>query len=153
MTHATVRDYVILDGFRDLQSFVDSQRIDVYYQPVAISGADWDKLSRFVRASDAITAIPAVTSLFTLSYTGICALPNRLYGGIGCAVDDLPPVFYTSPIADFLTDNHRGGDWFRWAYSSAGYNLHNVYVNIATGSVDVDTGNVPHHYLEDPRVT
>ncbi|GAA5508895.1 hypothetical protein [Novipirellula caenicola] len=153
VTHATVRDYVILDGFRDLQSFVDAKRIDVYYQPVAISATDWTLYSRLVRESGVCCSVPNVSSLFDLTHSEILALPNRLYGGIGCAVDDLSPVFYTSPIADFLPDNHRGAGWFRWAFSSAGYMLHQIYVNPDSGSVDIHSGHVEHHYLEDSRVT
>ena len=41
VTHETVRNYVIRDGFRDLKSFVDAKRIDVYFQPVAISMTEW----------------------------------------------------------------------------------------------------------------
>ena len=153
VTHTTIRDYVIADGFRDLESFVDAKRIDVYFQPVAISTTDWDTYSELVRDSGVASSISDVSSLFALTHAEILALPNRLYGGIGCAVDDLPPVFYTSPIADFLPDNHRGAGWFRWAFSSAGYMLHNIYVNPASGTVDIESGRVEHHYLEDHRVT
>ena len=153
VTRETVRNYVILDGFQDLQSFVDGQRIDVYYQPVAISAADWDTYSRLVLESVVAPSMASVLALFTLTHAEILALPNRLYGGIGCAVDDLPPVFYTSPTADFLPDNHRGAGWFRWAFSSAGYWLHNIYVNPVVRAVDIESGRVEHHYLEDSRVT
>ena len=153
VTHETVRNYVIRDGFPDLKSFVDAKRIDVYFQPVAISMTEWGTYSRLVRNSGVATSIPDVSSLFALTHDEILALPNRLYGGIGCAVDDLPPVFYTSPIADFLPDNHRGAGWFRWAFSSAGYMLHNIYVNPASATVDIESGHVEHHYLEDHRVT
>ncbi|WP_102017623.1 hypothetical protein [Rhodopirellula islandica] len=151
--HSTIRDYVILDGFRDLQSFVDAHRIDVYYQPVAIRPSDWDTFARFVRDSGVASSLLDVQPLFDLTHSEILALPNRLYGGIGCAVDDLPPVFYTSPIADFLPDNHRRAGWFRWAFSSAGYMMHQIYVNPSTGTVDIESGHVEYHYLENPRVT
>ena len=153
VTHETVRDYVIRDGFRDLKLFVEAKRIDVYFQPVSISATDWDTYSRLVRNSGVATAIPDVLPLFRLTHDEILSLPNRLYGAIGCAVDDLPPVFYTSPIADFLPDNYRGAGWFRWAFSSAGYMLHNIYVNPVSGTVDIVSGHVDHHYLEDHRVT
>ena len=144
VTHATVRDYVIRDGFRDLQSFVASQRIDVYFDAVAILPPDWDACSRFVRESGIVSSLPDVLPLFDLTHSEILALPNRLYGGIGCAVDDLPPVFYTSPIADFLPDS-RGAGWFRWGFSSAGYMMLHVYVNPSTGDVDVQSGHVEYH--------
>ena len=153
VSHSTVRDYVILDGFRDLQSFVDAKRIDVYYQPVAINPSDWDTYSRLVRESGVVSSLPDVSTLFDLTHAEILALPNRMYGGIGCAINDLPPVFYTSPIADFLPDNHRGAGWFRWAFSSAGYMLHQIYVNPTSGIVNLETGHVEHHYLENTRVT
>ena len=51
VTHETVRNYVIRDGFRDLKSFVDAKRIDVYFQPVAISMTEWGTYSRLVRNS------------------------------------------------------------------------------------------------------
>lgn len=153
VTHATVRDYVIHDGFRDLRSFVDAERIDVYYQPVAISPSDWDTCARLVRDSGVASTLPDVQPLFDLTHSEIVALPNRLYGGIGCAVDDSPPVFYTSPIADFLPDNHRGAGWFRWGFSSAGYMMHQIHVNSFTGAVDIESRHLEYHYLENPSIS
>ena len=151
---ATIRDYVISDGFSDLQPFIDAQRIDVYFQPVAVSPDDWDSLASIVRHADSpLAAVPELFTLLSLNHSQISALPHRLYGGIGCAVDDLPPVFYTSPTADFVADDHRGGDWYRWLFTSRGFNVYQTHVNMADSTVDVEVGNLPNHYLENPSVT
>ncbi len=153
ITQTTIRDYVIADGFRDLESFVDTQRIDVYHRPLSISATIWDTLSQFALDSPALAALPDVRSLLSYDYPQLLALPNRLYGGIGCAVDDLPPVFYTSPVADFLPDDNRGADCYFYSFASAGSDIHKVFINLTTGSVELESGNVPNHFLEDHRVT
>jgi hypothetical protein len=153
VTHATIRDYVIADGFRDLQSFVDAHRIDVFHRPLSVSVEHWAELSQIVRDSDALATLPNIRSLLSLNHSELSALPNRLYGGIGCAVDDLPPVFYTSPTADFLPDDNRGAHCFFYSFASPGYDIHKLFVNLSTAHVEIESGNVPNHFLEDRRVT
>ena len=153
ITRTTIRDYVITDGFRNLQSFVAARQIDVYHRPLSISPANWDALSQLALNSPALAAIPDIRSLLSHDYPQLLTLPNRLYGGIGCAVDDLPPVFYTSPVADFLPDDNRGPDCYFYSFASAGFNVHKVLINLTTGSVELESGNLPNHFLEDRRVT
>jgi hypothetical protein len=84
-----------------------------------------------------------------LPYREVVRLPLRLYGGICPAEYGVKASLYLSPPLDFAPDVNRSGRWYYGLLGAARGWLFKTWVELASAQVEVESGAVPGHWVED----
>ncbi|MFO0968786.1 MAG: hypothetical protein U0793_24795 [Gemmataceae bacterium] len=132
-------------GALSLHDLVKRHSVDVFVGQLLMTADRWDtvrdRIRSSVRAGTTLSRFPLLWASFDESYGTIAARAHRLYGGLSRSL-------YTSCPIDFREDPNRPLPWYRALLSAAGGWLCNTWVNLGTGTVEIEAEQHPGHFVE-----
>ena len=145
--------HLVKSGWPPLAQVCAAKNADVLQVPFEMTERDWNFITKALLQAPEARAIREQVALLEwlqLPFTGVCALPWRLYGGFGNASPGASPNCYVGHPVGFRTGRvpDRPAPWTHCCLSAPGGWLCNTLVNLRSGAVEIVTGVRPGHFLE-----